>query len=92
LQGLIFGDLEEGAIPGVSANIFSLNQGDLITVTDDQLGLSAVKYRIIGIQSTMRASKNMQISLYLATLDDRTFWLLGSSAYSKLGTTTRLAV
>ncbi len=92
LQGLVFGDLEEGVIPGVSANIFSLNQGDMITVTDAQLGLSAVKHRIIGIQSSMRASKNMQVSLYLSLVDDKTFWMLGNSTYGKLGTTTRLAV
>lgn len=92
VQGLVFGDLEEGTIPGVTPNIFAFNQGDIVTVTDPQLGWSAVKHRIIGIQASVRAEKNMQVTFYLSRVDDKTFWVLGSSSYGKLGTNTRLAV
>jgi hypothetical protein len=91
LQSIQFGDLPN-ARGRLNANLFSLDLGEVIDLSDDQLGFDNVRYRVVGIQGSLSAYKLNGVTYTLARLDDKSFWLLGDSSYGKLDSTARLAI
>jgi hypothetical protein len=75
-----------------ATNLFGLIIGDLITISEDQVAVSAQKYRIIGAEYDMGALNAFSVRWHVERLDDVTYWILGDPVYGVLGSTTRLAV
>lgn len=81
--------------PGVGGtNIFSLEIGDMMTITDTQAAISGQKYLIVGVQYGMGNGKpaTTEVEFALRRLDDQTYWILQNATYGLLGSTTRLGI
>lgn len=88
---VVFGTYADATVNGT--NLFDLDIGDVITITDRQLGItSASKYVLLGISSTMTDGVTKQLAWDVLNLDDVTYWILGDATYGVLGSTTRLAL
>jgi hypothetical protein len=72
--------------------ILNVEIGDVIAVTDYQLGVTGVKYLVTGLQYEVRADLTMDVTVSVQPLQDVTFWILGDAAYGVLDSTTRLGV
>lgn len=73
-------------------DLYGLDIGDVIQITDYQTGIVAQKALILGIDGTMAVDGTCGITFALDRLDDVTYWILDDATYSKLGDTTRLGV
>jgi hypothetical protein len=81
---------KQATINGV--NLYSLEIGSAITLSDAQLGLSNARYLITGVRYKRAAGSNGDVTLNVWKLDDVTYWILGDPVYGVLGSTTRLAI
>lgn len=76
-----------------NVNLFSLNIGDVIEVTDYMTAVSEAKYIITGINyPQLGQGSTGEIVFTVFPLADVTFWLLGVTGFSELGETTRLGL
>lgn len=73
-------------------NLIALEIGDVISLTDTSVGLTAKKHLIIGVDYEFAPGDVVRISFRVHRLDDVTYWILGDSTYGVLGSTTRLAI
>lgn len=78
--------------PDGGANLFSVKQGDSMLITDNALGITAQKVRVIGRSFDLNVDKTIQIGWDVFMLDTNSYWLLGDSTYGKLGASTRLGL
>ncbi len=77
-----------GAVHPLSVEI-----GDVVAVTDQQLGISAQKYLVRGFECSITAGgRAYDVTWPLKRLDDTTYWILDDATYSVLDSTTRLAI
>lgn len=84
----------EGFTEVGGTNIFSLEIGDMMAITDTQVAITTQKYLIVGIQYGMGNGKpaSTEVEFVLRRLDDQTYWILQNSIHGKLGNTTRLGI
>jgi len=74
-------------------NVFSLDLGDIITLSEDQTGIAAQMYAIMGFRyGVNEAGTVWELECYLRSISDKTYWILGDATYGVLGYTTRLAI
>jgi hypothetical protein len=69
----------------------SLDIGNNIEVTETQTGTSAQKYLIRSISTTLTAQSAV-MTLGVKEISNVTYWILGDTTFSVLGTTTRLGL
>jgi hypothetical protein len=77
-----------------ATNIFNLEIGDVIVITDAQTVISTEKYLIVGVRYGLwdGTPAKTEVEFTVRRLDDQTYWLLQDSTYGKLGSTTRLGI
>ncbi len=73
-------------------NVFSVEIGDVVEASDDQTGLDAVRYLVIGHRFSMRPGGETDLSWFVRRLDDRNFFILDDPVYSKLDGTNYLTI
>lgn len=73
-------------------NLFTYDVGDVIELSAYQLGIDQRKFWITGIGYGLDENRNVDVTLHIRRIDDETFWVLGDSELSILGSTTRLAI
>jgi hypothetical protein len=76
-------------------NIFELEIGDTIDLSEGQTGVSSNKFLITGIDTAIPDPAGGQwatITLFLQDMEEVTYWLLGETNFSELGETTVLAL
>ena len=73
-----------------SVNLFSIDLFNVISVSDSQIGLSAAKVYVIGIQLEITPS-TYALTFITSRADENIYWNLGTVGYGELGTNTRLA-
>ncbi len=85
--------LDFGAMQSVGGVVlFSLEIGDVITLSDHQMGLSGAKYLIAGVEYGLKPGGVSQITFNVRRLDDVTYWILEDSTYGALGVTSRAGI
>jgi hypothetical protein len=75
-----------------SSHLLNVEMFDLLALTDAQLGLSAGRYAVIGVDYAFDATNVTQANFYLLDVSTRTYWILGDNTYGVLGSTTRLGI
>lgn len=75
-----------------AVKLYALEIGDVITLTDAQLGISGQRSMILGVQYQLGAGGASQITFSVRALDDKLYWILDDAVYGQLGITTRLGV
>lgn len=61
-------------------NVYSLHIGDVITITDEQLGITALKHQIVGMSSTISVdSSQNNLEMVLRRVDDTVYGVWDSS-------------
>lgn len=73
-------------------NIFSLDIGDLITVTDAQTGITSQNALIWGYQYDWTPGRATRTTITVRAIGDKSYWILADATFSNLGNTTRLAM
>lgn len=73
-------------------DLFGLEIGDVIEVSDYQTGIEAQKSIIVGIDGAMAVDGSCGLTFALERIDDITYWILENVTYGLLGDTTRLGV
>lgn len=71
---------------------WNVNIDDVITLSENQMGVVNHKYLVIGIQVQWDAGNAIQYAFNLERIDDTTYWILQDATYGALGTTTKLAI
>jgi hypothetical protein len=89
INAITFGNINK--IGGI--NLFSLEIGDTLTLTDYQTGATTQKYLITGIQYAGIAPRiTGAITFYLTRLDDTTYGIFDNTTYGLFDTTMRAAI
>jgi len=91
-QFLTDGVTYDNPIDAGTSHLFSRDLFDLVAVSDDQLSLSAQKLLIVGLEYTFAAGQVSGVSLFTRDVGNNTYWQLGTTGFSELGATTRLAL
>jgi hypothetical protein len=74
-------------------NVFSLDIGEVVTLSETQTGVTARKHIITAIEHLLESGTDkLDTRLYLRALSATTYWMLADATYGKLGTTTRLGL
>lgn len=73
-------------------NIYSVEIGDMIEVTDDQTGLDSARFVIIGYTALLERGGYHELNWTVRRLDDRNFFILDDPVYSKLDGTNYLTI
>ena len=67
-----------------NTNIYAIKLGDVITVTDEQFGVTALKHQVVGINSTLHVDpSNNNMEFTLKRIDDQTYSLWDDPVYAK---------
>ena len=73
-------------------NLFALEIGDIITLSEDQTGVDAQRYIILGIRLALAdGGRSHSLTFALGLLGPTTYWQVQRAGYSELGQTTILA-
>lgn len=90
ITGLEFNS--QSVVNGV--NLFSLEIGDVIVISDYQTGITTQRYMIQGMQMRFSTGDPVESKLHfsLRRLDDVVYWILGDNVYGVLDSTTRLGL
>ncbi len=76
-----------------AVNLFGLEIGDVIALSEDQTGISAHKLLIMGMAYDIpQGGRAPSVQLFTRRISDQTYWILGDSTYGVLGETTRLGI
>jgi len=84
----------EGQTVVNGVNVYALDIGDVIALTDYQTGAAAQRYLITGLEYSLRAGAPAasRAALHVRRLDDVTYWVLADTTLGALGTSTRIAI
>ena len=64
------------------ANVYSIHIGDIVTVTDAQLGITALKHQVVGMSSTISVDAGAwNLEFVLRRIDDNLFLLWDDTTY-----------
>lgn len=88
VRSITFGKQE--VINGV--NLYSLEIGNVITLTDAQLGISNSRYLITGIRYKRSVGSAGDVTLYVWRLDDVTYGIWDDPVYGLADSTMRAAI
>jgi hypothetical protein len=75
-----------------STHLYSVEIGDVVTLTDQQTGIADQRYMVYGWSSNLSVSGDHSLSWIVRRLDDFATWILGDATYSVLDTSTILAL
>jgi hypothetical protein len=73
-------------------NLWSVNVGDVVSLSDTQTGLSAVKVMVLGIRGSNAVDGKRDLTWIVKRMDAQPTWILENATYSVLETTTRLSL
>ncbi|MEP7285400.1 MAG: choice-of-anchor R domain-containing protein [Chloroflexota bacterium] len=76
-------------------DLLGLRLMEVISITDAQTNLSAVKHLIVGVDYALDPTRTdyvKRVTLHLERLDNTTYWLLGDAIYGRLEITTVLHI
>jgi len=88
VYGLVFTGVTE--VDGT--NLWGLDIGDTIEITETQTGITDAKLLIIGYQFSWDFARGANIHIFTRPLSDSSYWILGDATYGRLGDTTRLSL
>lgn len=84
--------IDFGSDPVINnTNVFSVELGDVITISEDQTGTAAQRALVVGALYAMRENQS-RVMFRVRRADAVTYWRLGDATYGMLGATTRLAI
>jgi hypothetical protein len=82
----------EGIVTIGAVNIYDLELGDVVSVTETQTAVTAQKYLLLGYEYMLIPDGVSTVRFNVMNLDDQTYWILGEAGYSELGETTWLGL
>jgi hypothetical protein len=75
-----------------ASHLFNTDLLDLIAVSDDQLSIDAQKYTVVGAEYQFAGGAVSDVTFFTRDVGTNTYWQLGTTNFSELGDTTRLAL
>lgn len=81
-----------GAAAVGGGNVFDLEIGDVVTISNYQNAITSERYVVCGMSYQLYPNDSWALWLYVAPVYDLTYWVLDDTTYSRLGVTTRLSL
>jgi hypothetical protein len=73
-------------------NVYSVELGDVVAVTDDQTGLDGARFVVLGYTAMLERGGYHELNWTVRRLDDVQYFILDHATYSLLNGTNRLSI